>query len=351
MTSQKQLVANALKDVSCRFSAELGSSRRGFHQPRRGLYPIGHCSHQFEKIDFPFLLHRVGKNVKTEIIGKRCRKPITGFIKRIPHAFPAALRNPKDAASFLVADFQFKQDGEVLGEPERQRRQRLAEREGIAPGLQLPGVAGPRPAAGGGVERGRLVGQGGVGLAQDVQKVAVQICGACRDKIHDRDTDSILDQRRAFRDEGVAVLGSILVGGADDLDRGHEPTAGPGVVDADLVLVKIGEIDRDGQGRPRRVPGRRQRPSSVGLLAGGRGIKLVLLVGRYINFKGRTQMDLWLGHISLRQTPVEAEHDHGGPLSEETLPRPPVGQRRVEVIAQRHDGTLGRTRSTFIPDT
>jgi hypothetical protein len=46
------------------------------------------------------------------------------------------LRNAQDAAGFLIAEFQFERDGQVLGKPERQRRQWLAEGQGMPPGLK-----------------------------------------------------------------------------------------------------------------------------------------------------------------------------------------------------------------------
>ena len=111
------------------------------------------------------------------------------------------LRQAEDPAGLLVARLQLEGHGEVVGQPQGQRRQRLAEGEGMGPGLEMPGLVPARPAAGGGIQRGRLRRQRGVRLADQIEQVAVQVERPGRDQVDDRDRDPLLEQGRTLGHE------------------------------------------------------------------------------------------------------------------------------------------------------
>ena len=58
-------------------------------------------------------------------------------------------------------------------------------------------------------------------------------------QIDDADGDPFLKERRTLGDEGIAMLGTILVRRADDLDGCDQLPTPFGVVDSDLVFVVI----------------------------------------------------------------------------------------------------------------
>ena len=60
---------------------------------------------------------------------------------------------------------------------------------------------------------------------------------------HD-DRHALPEQRRTFGYELGPRLGPILVGRADQLDRGHQPAIAAGVVDANLILICIRQFRR-----------------------------------------------------------------------------------------------------------
>ena len=51
-----------------------------------------------------------------------------------------ASRDAQDAAGLLVARFQLQGHGQVVGQPQRQRRQRLTDGEGVSPRPEVPGI-------------------------------------------------------------------------------------------------------------------------------------------------------------------------------------------------------------------
>src|SRR5262249_7419693 len=109
------------------------------------------------------------------------------FGRRLEVTGSRNLRDAEDAASFFVALFQLQRHREVVGQPQGQRRQRLAQRQCPRPGFEQPGVAVGGVATGHGVQRRRFIPEGGIRLADQFQQVAVQIEVACGDQVDDRD--------------------------------------------------------------------------------------------------------------------------------------------------------------------
>jgi hypothetical protein len=122
----------------------------------------------------------------------------------------------------------------------------LADRQAVCPCREAPDLAQARPAAGRSIQRRRLGGQGRVGLADQVQQVAVQVELSRGDQTDNRDRDLLLEQGDAPGDEHPAGLGAVLVGRADDLHGGHQAAEPLGVVDPHLVLVLIRQVGGNG---------------------------------------------------------------------------------------------------------
>ena len=59
----------------------------------------------------------------------------------------ARSRDAPDAAGLLVARFQLQGHGQIVGQPQRQCRQRLTDSVGVSPRPEVPGIPLARPAA------------------------------------------------------------------------------------------------------------------------------------------------------------------------------------------------------------
>src|SRR5438045_2975486 len=86
------------------------------------------------------------------------------------------------------------------------------------------------PADGSGVNRRRGVAETIVGQTDEPEQIGVKISLSDCDKIDEAHGDPLLQQGRTLGYKEVAVLRSVLVGRADDLDRGDEATSAGGVV-------------------------------------------------------------------------------------------------------------------------
>src|ERR1700722_472968 len=73
-------------------------------------------------------------------------------------------------------------------------------------------------------------------------------------EIDDADSDAFLQEGRTLADKGIAMLRTILVCGADDLDGRNQSPAPLRIVNSDLVFVEIGHFRLDGEARCRRRP-------------------------------------------------------------------------------------------------
>ena len=70
----------------------------------------------------------------------------------------------------------------------------------------------------------------------------IEIRQAVRDQVDDHDADVLLEQGRTLCQEGTSVFGAVPVRGADQLDGSDQPTAGARVVDADGVIIPVGQV-------------------------------------------------------------------------------------------------------------
>jgi hypothetical protein len=75
--------------------------------------------------------------------------------------------------------------------------------------------------------------------------VGVQVGMAFRDDIDDREGHSFLEEAGTLDDEVAAVLGPVLVGGADQLHGSHEALVPAFVEDKDLKSISCRKIDRE----------------------------------------------------------------------------------------------------------
>ncbi len=177
-----------------------------------------------------------------------------------------------------------------------------------------------------------------VGLSYELQQANVQIRVAIRDQVDHDDADAFLEQGGTFGDEGASMFGTILVGGADQLDGGDEAAAGSGVVDADLIFIRPEQIGLDRQSWLRRGPGLGGDAPTDAML--GRGRNAGFPECGDIDLDRCSEVDLRLGDIPLWQGSIQADDDHGRPLTVKAVPGPAVGERGMEVVAEGHGGVL-----------
>src|SRR5947209_7670566 len=112
-------------------------------------------------------------------------------------------------------------------------------------------------------------------LSQELQQLGIEIELPRRDHIDDADGDALLEQGRTFADERIALLRPILVPRADQFDGGNELPTALGVVDANRIVVVIGNLGFDGDSRLGRRPQGRRRTGFVRTLQTRRVITLV----------------------------------------------------------------------------
>ena len=122
----------------------------------------------------------------------------------------------------------------------------------MIPHLQPATLAAQPPTTSGGVRCRSLVVQRRVPLADQLQKFVIQVEVAYGNQIDQYQRNSLSQQSGALGRELMTVLDAILVPRTDDLDGGHKTTAAANVVDADLILVEVGQLGFDRQGGFRR---------------------------------------------------------------------------------------------------
>ena len=88
--------------------------------------------------------------------------------------------------------FEFDGYREIVGEPQRQGGQRLAERKRTCPGLEQPDVPVSHATTRNRVERRIGVGQEVIALPQEVHEFIIQIGSASRNNINDGNGYSFL---------------------------------------------------------------------------------------------------------------------------------------------------------------
>src|SRR5262249_33989258 len=94
---------------------------------------------------------------------------------RVRPATNASSSDAENAARLLVSRFQIEGHGEVIGEPERQRWERLAHGKDVVPVLEVPDVLLRNPAAGGGIEMWRFGCEGFVRMAELIERVGEEV--------------------------------------------------------------------------------------------------------------------------------------------------------------------------------
>jgi hypothetical protein len=151
-----------------------------------------------------------------------------------------------------------------------------------------------------------------------------------RDHIDDADRDTLLEQGRAFPDKRIALFRPILVPWADQFDGGDELPTAFRVVNANGILVVIGNLGLDGDGRFGSRPHSRRRTSIVRTLQTRR---VIALVGGDIHFDLRTGMYVGGSDIALGKSLTKLPHNLCRPHAMQGVPGGLGAHRRAKVIA------------------
>ena len=120
--------------------------------------------------------------------------------------------NPQIATGLLVAGFEIERNRKRLAEPDRQRRQRLADFQRIRPGFESVPFAARPPTKGRSVSRRRFGGHHRVGVAEQFQRLGIEIEVPIRNQIDDTDCDALPNECVALFDKIRAGTGPIFVG-------------------------------------------------------------------------------------------------------------------------------------------
>jgi hypothetical protein len=158
-----------------------------------------------------------------------------------------------------------------------------------------------------------------------------------RDHIDDADGDALLEQGRALPDESIALLRPILVPWADQFNGGDELPTAFHVVDANGILVVIGNLGFDGDGRFGRRPHGRRRTCVVRTLKTGR---VITFVGGDVHFDLRAGMYGGGGDIALGKALAKLPHNLCRPHAVQGVPGGLEAHRGAKVIAERHGNLL-----------
>ena len=138
-----------------------------------------------------------------------------------------------------------------------------------------------------------------------------------------------MEEAGALGDERAALLGAVLVPGADELDDGHQRRA--------ALIGEHADLERVGK-RPRSTRGRRLRGPDPCVvcrrLVSGR---FRLPPRRDVDLELGARVGVLLGEKLPRQPPlVERVRDARGPVGMERVPVMDGMQRRSEVITKPH---------------
>jgi hypothetical protein len=140
-------------------------------------------------------------------------------------------------------------------------------------------------------------------VAEQFQQVAVQVDVAGGDQVDDGDGDTLLQEGGPLGQERPPVIRPVLAPWADELHGCDQVAPVSVVVDAHLVFGLFG---RAGSLRDRRLP----------------------------------EPDPRFSGVPVGQRARQRQDEHGWPAAIPPLPRGLVVERRMEVVAQRHEGTL-----------
>ena len=147
----------------------------------------------------------------------------------------------------------------------------------------------------------------GVALVESGQQFGIQVGLPNSHRVHQRHTHALLKQSGDLAGEEVAAFGAVLVRGADDFDSGNQATTALGVVDADLVLVLIGQVGF--------------RCAAVARIRDRRCISVCRFVGADIDLKGGANVYLRRSAVTGWQDVQQIPDDVARPLSVDFVPR------------------------------
>lgn len=156
-------------------------------------------------------------------------------------------------------------------------------------------------------------------MADQVQQFPVEVEATDRDEIHDADGHAFLQQCGTLRHEDGPMLGTILVGGAYEFDRGDEMSIALRIIDANFVFVLFRQGRFDGDVWFGRSPDRRR---DTGIL--DRSAETSRFVGferSDVDLDHRSEMDSRFGKIAGRKLFVEFLNHGCRPLTMESFPR------------------------------
>src|SRR5262249_4835897 len=163
--------------------------------------------------------------------------------------------------------------------------------------------------------------------------------------VHHHDGDVLLEVGGALGGEGLAMAGSVLVGGADQLDDANQAVAFLVTTDLDLDGVEVCEVGRYHQRRLRRRPdGRGHGPISCSRL-----FSLRALNRSYVDLRLSGDLHLGYGAVAGRERPaVQLLGDAASPKAVKTLPAQESAGRVTEMVAQRHKTSWGGAETALV---
>src|SRR5262249_36215063 len=138
-------------------------------------------------------------------------------------------------ASLCVGCFEIDRQAEGAAEAQRQGGQRAAERQGNGPQVELVRVLAVNGTVSDGIEisEARWPFQ-----AEQAEDFVVQLRSPSRHDVDHDETDAPVQIGNTFGSEGSPVLRAVLVGGADELDDGHQLLAAAEAEDLNLDVVR-----------------------------------------------------------------------------------------------------------------
>jgi hypothetical protein len=146
---------------------------------------------------------------------------------------------------------------------------------------------------------------------------------------HDLESDAVSKIAGALGGKCPPATGAVLVGAANQLDRGSELSTAQVLKDKNFIGVEAGKIHLNGNLRARRRPDR-NRGARLG--AG----QPVALEHRDVHFQLWADNDFRFGKILRRQSPVQLLGNERGPGVMKPFPAARPVQRRAKMIQEGH---------------
>lgn len=142
----------------------------------------------------------------------------------------------------------------IVVQPDRQDRQPLSDNYRIRPRFKPGSCAQIVTPTSHCVGRWRSGSKRGIGLTKDIQHFKVHIEMLHGDQIDSRNADLLLQQGRTFGNKRLPSLRAILVGRADELNRGDQFSPSLLVKNQHFVFVDFCWVQLQSQRRLRRYP-------------------------------------------------------------------------------------------------